>query len=121
MSVPKWTEERTEALENFVGDESPVSQATVADAADELETSTRSVSSKLRKLGYDVELASANATRAFSEAQEETLRAFLEDNEGEFTYAQIAEVFEDGAFSPKQIQGKVLSMELTGAVKKARS
>ena len=120
MSVPKWTEERTEALENFVGDESPVSQATVADAADELETSTRSVSSKLRKLGYDVELASANATRAFSEAQEETLRAFLEDNEGEFTYAQIAEVFEDGAFSPKQIQGKVLSMELTGAVKKSQ-
>ena len=59
MALPKWTDERTSALENFVGSESPVSQATVANAADELETSVRSVSSKLRKMGYDVELALA--------------------------------------------------------------
>ena len=59
MALPKWTDERTAALTNFVGDESPVSQATVAEAADQLETSTRSISSKLRKMGYDVELASA--------------------------------------------------------------
>ena len=58
MALPKWTDERTSALESFVGDESPVSQATVANAAEELETSVRSVSSKLRKMGYDVELAS---------------------------------------------------------------
>ena len=54
MALPKWTDERTSALESFVGDESPVSQATVANAAEELETSVRSVSSKLRKMGYDV-------------------------------------------------------------------
>ena len=54
MALPKWTDERTDALTNFVGDESPVSQATVAEAADQLETSTRSVSSKLRKMGFDV-------------------------------------------------------------------
>ena len=35
MALPKWTDERTEALTNFVGGESPVSQATVAEAADE--------------------------------------------------------------------------------------
>ena len=46
MALPKWTDERTSALESFVGDESPVSQATVASAAEELETSVRSVSSK---------------------------------------------------------------------------
>ena len=119
MALPKWTEERTDELASFVGDESPVSQATVAEAADRLETSTRSVSSKLRKMGFDVELASASASRSFSEDQEATLRAFVEANSGEYTYAQIAEHFEDGAFSAKSIQGKILSMELTDHVKPA--
>ena len=119
MALPKWTDERTDALTNFVGDESPVSQATVAEAAAELETSTRSISSKLRKMGHEVELASASATRAFSDAQEATLSAFVSDNSGEYTYAEIAGHFEDGAFSPKSIQGKILSMELTGHVKPA--
>ena len=45
MALPKWTDERTEELTSFVGTESPVSQETVAEAADRLETSTRSVSS----------------------------------------------------------------------------
>ena len=119
MALPKWTDERTSALTDFVGDESPVSQATVAEAAAELETSTRSISSKLRKMGHDVELASASATRAFSDAQEATLSAFVSDNSGEYTYAEIAGHFEDGAFSPKSIQGKILSMELTDHVKPA--
>jgi transposase len=119
MALPKWTDERTDALTNFVGDESPVSQATVAEAADQLETSTRSVSSKLRKMGFEVELASAASSRAFSEAQEATLAAFVSDNSGTYTYAEIASHFEDGAFSAKSIQGKILSMELTGHVKPA--
>ena len=119
MALPKWTDERTNALTAFVGDESPVSQETVAQAADQMETSTRSVSSKLRKLGYEVELASARASKSFSAEQEATLRAFVEDNSGEYTYAQIAEHFEDGEFSPKSIQGKILSMELTTHVKPA--
>ncbi|MAD25667.1 MAG: hypothetical protein CMO44_16020, partial [Verrucomicrobiales bacterium] len=84
-TLPKWTDERTDELTNFVGDESPVSQATVADAAEQLETTTRSVSSKLRKMGFDVELASAKSTRAFSETQESTLAAFVSDNSGEYT------------------------------------
>lgn len=119
MALPKWTDERTEQLNNFVGDESPISQATVAEAAEQLETSTRSVSSKLRKMGFDVELASASSARAFSEAQESTLATFVQDNSGEYTYAQIAENFEGGAFSAKSIQGKILSMELTDHVKPA--
>ena len=119
MALPKWTDERTTALTDFVGGESPVSQATVAEAADQLETSTRSISSKLRKMGYDVELASANASRAFTDAQEATLAAFVSDNSGTYTYAEIASHFEDGAFSAKSIQGKILSMELTGHVKPA--
>lgn len=119
MSLPKWTEERTAQLTAFVGDESPISQATVASAAETLETSTRSISSKLRKMGFEVDLASAGASRAFTDAQEDTLAAFVQDNSGEYTYAEIAGLFEDGSFSPKSIQGKILSMELTSHVKPA--
>ena len=36
MAIPKWTDERTETLTSLVGDESPVSQATVASAAESL-------------------------------------------------------------------------------------
>jgi hypothetical protein len=119
MATPKWTEERTAQLTDFVGGESPVSQATVADAAGQLETSTRSISSKLRKMGYDVELASAGAGKSFTDAQEATLAAFVADNSGSYTYAEIAGLFEDGAYSSKSIQGKILSMELTAHVKPA--
>jgi hypothetical protein len=118
-TLPKWTEERTAQLTTFVGDESPVSQKTVAEAAETLETTTRSISSKLRKMGFDVELASASVVRAFSDTQEQVLSAFVEDNSGVYTYAEIAGLFEDGAFSPKSIQGKILSMELTSHVKAA--
>ena len=119
MALPKWTDERTDTLVNFVGDESPISQATVAEAADSLETSTRSISSKLRKMGYDVELVSASSGRSFSDDQAATLAAFVQDNSGEYTYAQIAEYFESGTFNKKLVQGKILSMELTDHVKPA--
>lgn len=117
MTTPKWTEERTAQLVDAVGDESPVSRATVAELANELETSTRSISSKLRKLGYDVELASATP-RAFSDEVTEELRHFVTQNTGEYTYAEIAEKF-PGDYTAKAIQGKILSMELTGHVKEA--
>lgn len=118
MALPKWTPERTEALATFVGEESPVSRATVAEAAEQLETTTRSISSKLRKMDYEVEQATA-AGKAFSPEQEATLESFVTGNSGEYTYAQIAEHFEGGNFSPKSIQGKILSMELTEHVKPA--
>lgn len=119
MALPKWTDERTQSLTDFVGSESPISQATVANAAEHLETSTRSVSSKLRKMGFDVELASASASKSFSDEQEATLQAFVTDNSGSYTYAEIASNFEGGHFSAKSIQGKILSMELTEHVKPA--
>lgn len=115
MTTPKWTEERTSQLLSSVGDETPVSRATVASLAEELATSTRSISSKLRKLGFEVELASA-APRAFSDEVTEELRHFVTQNTGEFTYAQIAEKF-PGGYTAKAIQGKILSMELTSHVK----
>jgi hypothetical protein len=113
-----WTEEREAELENLVGNENPVTQVTVASAAEALEVSGRSVSSKLRKMGYDVEKVSARA-KTFSDEQEADLREFVESNSGEFTYAEIAERFAGGTFTPRQIQGKILSLELTEAVKRA--
>lgn len=113
-----WTEDREAQLLEAVGDERPVTQETAAAAATDLDVSTRSVSAKLRKMGVEVEKAGPRARR-FSEEQEEALIAFLESNEGDFTYAEIAERFADGEFSAKQIQGKVLSLEMTDAVKAA--
>ncbi len=117
MAIPKWTEERTASLTDFVGAESPVTYATVVEAADQLETSPRSVASKLRKMGHEVESSASVTTRAFSDAQETTLNSFVTDNSGQYTYGQIAEAFEGGEFSSKQIQGKLLSMQLTEHVK----
>jgi DNA-binding CsgD family transcriptional regulator len=116
MTLPKWNDERTAELTALVGDESPVSKATVAAVAEKLETSPRSVSSKLRKLGIEVELASA-APKAFTDEEAEALRDFVEDNEGNLTYAEIAASFADGKFGARAVQGKILSMELTGSVK----
>lgn len=111
-----WTEDRENELLSVVGAERPVSQETVATAAAQLEVSPRSVSAKLRKMGVEVDKVAPRG-RKFSEEQEEALRAFLEDNAGEYTYAEVAENFADGEFTSKQVQGKVLSMELTGYVK----
>lgn len=119
QALPKWTDERTAALTAYVGNESPVSQETVAGAAESLETSTRSISSKLRKIGFDVELASNVASKSYTDEQEATLRTFVTDNSETYTYAQIAEAFEDGHFSAKSVQGKILSMELTEHVRPA--
>lgn len=119
LKPKKWTEESTATLKNFVGDDSaPVSQDTVQEAAKMLETTTRSVAAKLRKMDYVVDKVENTSTKAFSDEQEEALRTFLADNEGDYTFAEIAEKFADGAFTAKQIQGKVLSMELTAFVKK---
>ena len=118
-TLPKWTDERTDTLTSFVGGETPVSQGTVAQAAEQLETTTRSISSKLRKMGYEVELASASSARAFTDEQEAILEAFVTENSGTYTYAEIAEHYQSGAFSAKSIQGKILSMELTDHVKPA--
>tara|TARA_R110002126_G_scaffold58020_3_gene153496 strand:- start:4197 stop:4919 length:723 start_codon:yes stop_codon:yes gene_type:complete len=117
MAIPKWNDERTASLVEFVGDESPVSYATVVEAANQLETSPRSIASKLRKMDVAVESSATVTTRAFTDAQESTLRQFVSDNAGAHTYGEIADAFEGGSFSSKQIQGKLLSMQLTEHVK----
>lgn len=119
MTKPSWTEDRTNQLESLVERGVEVTQEQVHSIAEELDTTPRSIGAKLRKLGYEVEKASANIKRSWSEAEEGALRDFLNQHPNQYTYAEIAAVFAEGKFSPKAIQGKVLSMEMTGNVKPA--
>jgi len=117
-TLPKWTEERTANLVGIVGStDNEVTQEMVAEAAEALETTTRSISSKLRKLGYEVEPV-ATAKKSFTEEQEEALKTFLEDNKGAYTYAEVAAYVFDDADLARKVQGKILSMEMTEYVKK---
>jgi len=119
MTTPKWTEDRTRILTAIVENMDTISQDTVATTAVELDTTTRSISSKLRKMGYEVELAASAHKKAFTDDQADALSAFVTGNSGEYTYADIAANYENGAFTAKQVQGKILSMELTSHVKPA--
>lgn len=113
-----WNEEREAQLVSFVEGVEEVVQDKIQEIANFFETTTRSVSAKLRNLGFNVQKVSDTKTSAWSEDAEAELRTFLEKNAGKYTYAEIAASFRNGAFSAKSIQGKVLSMELTGNVKK---
>ena len=121
ITKQKWTDERVAELLTITGDVVPVTAATVEAAATMLGVSTRSIASKLRKLGTEVASMAKSATATFSAEEGEALADFLDSNSGEYTYRDIAETFADGKFNPKQIQGKILSMELTEHVKAAEA
>lgn len=118
-TLPKWDEERTSQLVGIVDDESPVTVETLEKAAEALGTTVRSIASKLRKIGYEVESTAATHEKTFTEAQEKKLRTFVESNPGQYTYAEIASYVLDDEGKARQVQGKLLSMELTSLVKKA--
>lgn len=111
-----WNEEITNKLVSLAGD-SPVSQATVASLAETLGTTPRSIGAKLRKLGFEVDKATAKAS-SWTAEQEAELTAFVNANPNAMTYAEIAAAFQGGVFSSKQVQGKLLNMELFHLVKR---
>lgn len=115
----KWSDEAVAKLVSIVGNESPVSAATVESASAALDVSVRSVASKLRQLDHDVASMAKEKVSAFTHDQSADLENFVQNNSGQLTYKQIAEQFEGGTFSAKQIQGKLLALELTGSVKPA--
>lgn len=114
-----WNEENTNKLTGLVGaiESGEVSRETVESVADEFGTSSRSIGNKLRNLGYTVQKAAEKAS-LWSEAQEAQLTSVLEGNSQKYTYAELETVLDMG-FTAKQIQGKVLSMELFSHVRKA--
>lgn len=117
----KWSDEAVATLMRVVGSESPVSAATVEKAANALgeDFTVRSIASKLRQLDREVASLAKEKAAAFNEQESEALVDFVEANAGKLTYKEIAEHFCDGKFTAKQIQGKLLALELTGSVKPA--
>lgn len=119
QTLPKWTEERTEELTGMFKAGVMATVAQVEAAAEKLETTTRSVASKLRKLGYEVQSTAAAREPSFTEEETEKLVEFVTAHEGEYTFAEIAvKVFGDAEMA-KKVQGKMLSLELSGYAKKA--
>lgn len=116
-STQKWDEPRTATLKSIVGTETPVSADMVKQAAESLEVSPRSIASKLRNMDYEVESTAKAAGKSYTETEEAELESFLNANPTAFTYAEIADKVLGGSRSAKQIQGKILSMELFGLVK----
>lgn len=112
-SLPKWTDERTNTLIGIVGAEDPVTQETVKEAAETLETTPLSVAAKLRKLGYNVESVSATRTKSFTDEQEATIRSVLESEPNKHTPADLSVILFGNEEKAKQVQGKVLSMDLS--------
>lgn len=118
-ATKKWSDEAVDQLMSIVGNESPVSVDAVERAATALGFTTRSIASKLRQLDREVASLAKEKTSKFSEDETADLAEFVMANAGNLTYAQIAENFADGKFTAKQIQGKLLALELTGMVKPA--
>lgn len=115
----KWSDEVVAQLNAIVGNSNPVSAQAVEKAAQELGFTARSVASKLRQLDREVASMAQTKTSPFSESQTQSLKEFVTRKAGSLTYKEIAEKFEGGAFTAKQIQGKLLALEMTGMVKPA--
>lgn len=115
----KWSDEAVAQLLSIVGGQNPVKANKVEEAANALGFTTRSVASKLRKLDREVVSLAKEKTSAFTEEESAKLATFVKNNANKLTYKEIAEQFNSGKFSAKQIQGKLLALELTASVKPA--
>jgi hypothetical protein len=118
-ATKKWSDEAVDQLMNIVGNKSPISVEAVERAAEMLGFTTRSVASKLRQLDREVASLAQAKVSAFTPEEGADLTEFVTANAGNLTYKQIAENFADAKFTAKQIQGKLLALELTGSVKPA--
>lgn len=115
----KWNDTNVATLLSTVGNESPVSVASVEAAATALGLTARSVASKLRQLDREVASMAKEKVSAFTPDEGAELENYVTHNAGVYTYKDIAASFAGGKFTPKQIQGKLLALELTGSVKAA--
>lgn len=125
MAKFAWNEKNVSVLTARVEGVNVVSQDLLKEIADEIGHTARGVGSKLRQLVkvgdlvLEVQKASDAHKSAWDEDEEAALVDFLNTHEGQMTYNEVAATFLSGKFSAKQIQGKVLSLEMTDAVKKA--
>ena len=95
-----------------------VTEDIITQICEEFEFPRRSVTAKLRKQGYDVP-HKPKAAPTFTDEETNELRDFLEANYGVHTAEEIAENVAGGKFNARQINGKALSLEMTGAIRPA--
>jgi len=116
MSKFEYTDEMVTRMEGVCG--SGVTEDVIESLCDEFGYPRRSVTAKLRKLGYDVP-KKPGAAPVFTAEETEALAAYLEANSGNQTAEEIAAGFADGQFTARQINGKALSLEMTSHIKPA--
>lgn len=125
MAKLTWNETTTESLNAKAGalGVAVISQEQVSALAEAMgaetskEVTARSIGSKLRKMGFEVQKASETAKSAWSDEDTAELKEFLDANPNAHTYTEIAAAVCGSKFSAKQVQGKILSEELTHLVK----
>lgn len=116
MSKFEYTDEMVERMHEVAN--GGITEETIENLMSEFDFPRRSVTAKLRKLGYDVP-KKPGAAPVFSAEETEALAEFLQDNSGNMTAEEIAAEFEGGKFTARQINGKALSLEMTQHVKPA--
>lgn len=116
MSKFEYTDEMVARMNDVAS--SGVTEDIIESLVDEFEFPRRSVTAKLRKLGYDVP-KKPGAAPVFSTDETEALAKFLEENSTSHTADEIASSFADGKFTSRQINGKALSLEMTSHIKPA--
>ena len=116
MSKFEYTEDMVERMHDVAG--SGVTEEIIESLMAEFDFPRRSVTAKLRKLGFDVP-KKPGAAPVFSAEETDALTSFLQENSGNLTAEEISEQFADGKFTARQINGKALSLEMTSHVKPA--
>ena len=105
MSKFEYTDDMVAAMHDVAG--AGVTEATIESLMSDFDFPRRSVTAKLRKLGYDVP-KKPGAAPVFSADETEALASFLTDNSGNLTAEEISEAFADGKFTARQINGSGL-------------
>lgn len=116
MSKFEYTDEMVAQMKEVA--DAGLTEASIQGLMDEFDFPRRSVTAKLRKLGYDVP-KKEGAAPVFSAEETAALSEFLEANSGNLTAEEIASQFADGNFTARQINGKALSLEMTQHIKPA--
>lgn len=116
MSKFEYTDEMVARMQSLCA--SGVTEEVVESICTEFDFPRRSVTAKLRKLGYDVP-KKPGAAPIFSPEETEALKQFLVAHSGQHTAEEIAVNFGNGKFNARQINGKALSLEMTQHIKPA--
>ena len=116
MSKFEYTDDMVDAMHTTAA--SGVTEDIIESLMADFDFPRRSVTAKLRKLGYDVP-KKTGAAPVFSAEETDALSSFLQENSGNLTAEEISQQFADGKFTARQINGKALSLEMTSHVKPA--